>query len=164
MSWMRSFTQSGSNLYQLCWFWRCLQCTRAQSWEDCSRCLKLSKICESRRYDTLEFQTLDQERRLLGMQHNMKFNASQKSLFELKGLSDGGRAENMTLRRLAKQAAEPLELDRAWRKYSKSEREQAVSRVIQFFRERYRSRSESFSIMPDKLTDLVFRQRRLSAS
>jgi hypothetical protein len=62
-----------------------------------------------------------------------------KFLYELMGYDKTQRPEYMRSRRTAREAAHPLSLDKAWRSYTESERDQAVKRVIESYDYRYSS-------------------------
>jgi len=63
---------------------------------------------------------------------------SKRPLPELMGYDPKEqRAEYMASRRRAKEAASPLALDKAWRRYSQPERYGAVDRVFRAFNTRY---------------------------
>ena len=51
------------------------------------------------------------------------------------------RAEYMKTRNIAKRAAEPLRLDKAWKTYASAERHDAVNRVFESFQSRFVSYS-----------------------
>jgi hypothetical protein len=61
----------------------------------------------------------------------------KRQLSELMGYNpEKQRSEYMKARRLASQAAKPLLLDKAWRRYSKAEKQAALERVSRAFHQR----------------------------
>jgi len=71
---------------------------------------------------------------------NDKTDGEVKQLSELMGYSSKQRSEYRRARKLASEAAYPLVLDKAWRLYSKSERDAAVESVFEAFKKQYTTR------------------------
>jgi hypothetical protein len=83
----------------------------------------------------VDYQTLFTDSTTVGI--DMPDNEPKRQLSELMGYHPKKqRSEYMKARRLASQAAKPLLLDKAWRRYSKADKQAALERVSRAFHRR----------------------------
>ena len=104
------------------------------------RCRGLGKECRLR---TLEGRKSEYDKHFLETPSHRNYERSINLLLQDKGITNGGRAQNREVRRLVKQAVEPLILNRAWKSYSEFERKTAVWKVTEFFHSKFDYKSLS---------------------